>query len=173
MENKLINNQFKAFKLLNEDNLLYIFNGICLEEPSIEELIELKKLLDSTIDNYGYYIESVKVNSKELKDSYTASWKKIATPKKEKEIKKGFVYIAFCKTTFYYKIGMTRKSVESRMKQLKTANPSIELSYCFAVKDISVEKKLHNIFKHKNISNEWFDLDDKDINKIKKIIYES
>jgi len=64
-----------------------------------------------------------------------------------------------------YKIGYS-KNVNKRLKQLKTANPNnlqIVETYKSAFPR-KLENYLHNIFKHKRVSGEWFDLDISDIN---------
>ena len=66
----------------------------------------------------------------------------------------------------FYKIGFTKKSVESRVKQLQTGNYSkIEIDYVYESDDyiVSIESRLHKHFDSKRISGEWFDLDREDI----------
>lgn len=65
-----------------------------------------------------------------------------------------------------YKIGITRREVSERIKELKTGNP-----YEFQIESIfnadnygnSIETKLHNKFKYKRIDREWFSLEQEDI----------
>jgi len=71
-----------------------------------------------------------------------------------------------CTITNFYKIGMTKKSVNDRFKQLKTSNPGIELINHYQVENIEVEKELHLKFSKKNIRLEWFDLTEKDLKYI-------
>ena len=40
---------------------------------------------------------------------------------------------------------------------------------CIIERNYSVEKKLHNIFAHKNIGGEWFDLSESDLIEISKL----
>ena len=63
----------------------------------------------------------------------------------------------------YYKIG---KSIhpQKRLKQFKTANPNIEI---VAISKLVAEKDLHSLYKNKNITLEWFDLTNEDVNEIK------
>ena len=69
----------------------------------------------------------------------------------------GSIYVVLCNRTNLYKIGFARDVVK-RVKTLKTANPSISL--CFSVENVQMsdEKILHETFKNKRISGEWFDL---------------
>ena len=65
-----------------------------------------------------------------------------------------------------YKIGMTRcKDINKRKKELQTGNPNImfvdntfETDYPF-----KIEKMLHNRFAPKQKLNEWYELEQKDI----------
>jgi predicted GIY-YIG superfamily endonuclease len=82
-----------------------------------------------------------------------------------KKPKKGFIYILKCNATGHYKIGST-KNISNRIKQLKTANSSIELIKTYPVENISVEKELHAVFENQNINREWFELDQDDLDSI-------
>ena len=69
----------------------------------------------------------------------------------------------------FYKIGQA-KSVETRIKQLKTANANIELFKSYSVVDILIEKELHMHFIDKNVNREWFDLNEKDLKYIDEFL---
>lgn len=59
-----------------------------------------------------------------------------------------------------YKIGMTRGTVEKRLKQLQTGNPN-ELTLIDSYQTENpfyIEKMLHFKYNQKNVMNEWFDL---------------
>lgn len=64
-----------------------------------------------------------------------------------------------------YKIGKS-KDVYSRINQLKTSNPLIELVH---VIDKDVENMLHKQFANKSFSREWFNLSESDIKYIKSL----
>lgn len=81
----------------------------------------------------------------------------------DKENKK-FTYL-MCDGSLY-KIG-TSKHPEQRLKELKTANPYIEL-ICFGY-GVS-EKYLHEMFFQKRRKGEWFDLSDSNLQKCKRLI---
>jgi hypothetical protein len=79
----------------------------------------------------------------------------------------GFIYLLECSNddSTLYKIGYTKKSVKSRIDKLQTGNP-------YQIREIAnfesshgrrVESTLHNLYKHKNIKNEWFNLDIKEV----------
>ena len=82
-------------------------------------------------------------------------------------MKKEYCYLMY--DGKYYKIG---KSIhpQKRLKQLKTANPNIEIVDTSKLVD---EKDLHNLYKHKNITLEWFDLTNEDVNEIKSLFKDS
>lgn len=80
-------------------------------------------------------------------------------------MKPGYVYLLGDSSQNLYKIGMTTKPIEERLKELQTGNAT-ELHLCaYHETDYPrrVESMLHNRFKNKNILNEWFELDSKDI----------
>lgn len=64
-----------------------------------------------------------------------------------------------------YKIGATKHTIDKRIKQLQTGNPSpIELIHTYYTNDhFKVERMLHNYYKDKKYNNEWFQLDAEDV----------
>ena len=64
-----------------------------------------------------------------------------------------------------YKIGYTRKTIEQRIKQMKTGNSEEfkVLSFFESKWGTKIESHLHKRFKDKKISGEWFKLDEEDI----------
>lgn len=71
-----------------------------------------------------------------------------------------------------YKIGYTRRNIEERIKDFKTGNCSnIEIIDYFTSKwGSKIEANLHRKFKsqQKNISGEWFNLTELDIQTFRK-----
>lgn len=67
----------------------------------------------------------------------------------------------------YFKIGVTRGKIEKRIKKLQTGNPYIIaiLKYFYSEYPFQLEKYLHNIYEHKRVNNEWFNLDIEDVKK--------
>lgn len=73
--------------------------------------------------------------------------------------------------TTYYKIGYTRRDINKRLNELKTANAS-DLSIIREYKSIwgsKLESYLHRYFKSKKINREWFLLSDEDIRLFESI----
>ena len=71
----------------------------------------------------------------------------------------GYVYVA--EAGKYCKIGISDKSVEQRMKSVQTGCPvKIQRVWCSRnIPDaLDCEKILHNHFRHKNTSGEWFEI---------------
>ena len=64
-----------------------------------------------------------------------------------------------------YKIGITKRSIPKRMKELKTGNAAeLIIVDSFVSKWArKIEASFHRSLKSKRISGEWFDLDEVDI----------
>lgn len=80
--------------------------------------------------------------------------------------KTGFVYLICDNSCDSFKIGMTKSSIEKRIKKLQTGN-STELfitAYHQTQYPYTVEKMLHNKFANYNKKNEWFNLSTNDVN---------
>lgn len=173
MDYKVINNKFKAFMFSEEDNLLYFFNGFNYELLSINELEKLKNLSQSNIDSYNSYVENTEYLNKQ-KDIENTEWLNTLSIKtsKTKTTIRGIIYILKCERTNLYKIGLTSGKMKSRLKSLKTANPSITLfKYYEDIDDIYYEEKFfHDMFKKKRVDGEWFKLKNKDLNTIDLIL---
>ena len=81
---------------------------------------------------------------------------------------KGFIYLLKCVSDYEtcYKIGFTKnKNINKRILNLQTGNQdkithvdSFETNY-----GVILEKAIHNFYAHKNIRNEWFELDIQDV----------
>ena len=87
----------------------------------------------------------------------------------------GFVYLIADTINETYKIGKTKNDVNKRLKQLQTGNSS-ELILIDTFKTdypYRLESILHNKFRHKQIQNEWFALDNNDVINFKKICQET
>jgi len=68
-----------------------------------------------------------------------------------------------------YKIGITKRAIETRMKELKTGNAA-ELAIVDSFESrwaTKIEASLHRQFRPKRISGEWFGLDFLDIEEFK------
>lgn len=80
--------------------------------------------------------------------------------------KKGYVYLlADNLKEGIYKIGVTRGTIENRIKKLQTGNAG-ELYMCRHYQTsipFFIEKHLHLQFNSKKIKNEWFELSDDDV----------
>jgi hypothetical protein len=64
-----------------------------------------------------------------------------------------------------YKIGFTKRNVESRIKEFQTGNASeIKIVETFKSKwGTKIESFLHRKFSNKKISGEWFNLNELDV----------
>ena len=65
------------------------------------------------------------------------------------------------------KIGYTRKSIDQRIKQMRTGNSEeFKILGFFESKwGTKIESRLHRKYKNKKISGEWFSLDEDDVSK--------
>jgi len=75
------------------------------------------------------------------------------------------IYLAQQKNTPFFKIGVTKKKPELRLKELQTGSPILlELKISYQTKyDFMLENALHNHFKLKRVNSEWFELDEEEI----------
>tara|TARA_R110000772_G_scaffold184082_4_gene295187 strand:- start:84 stop:398 length:315 start_codon:yes stop_codon:yes gene_type:complete len=66
-----------------------------------------------------------------------------------------------------YKIGVTSRGVEKRIKQLQTGNSErIEVIQTFpSVFNRKIESSLHRKYETKRLEGEWFQLDNEDVDK--------
>lgn len=85
-------------------------------------------------------------------------------------MKKSYVYLLECISDYEtsYKIGYTRnKDIKKRITSLQTGNKNKIKCIDFYSSEYAkkIETILHNFYIHKNIGGEWFDLDNKEINK--------
>lgn len=64
-----------------------------------------------------------------------------------------------------YKIGITKRDVKKRIKELKTGNAAtLEIVNVFESKWASkIETSLHNTYQTKNVSGEWFRLQKEEV----------
>jgi hypothetical protein len=68
-----------------------------------------------------------------------------------------------------YKIGITKREIEVRMKELKTGNAA-DLSIVDSFQSkwaTKIEANLHRLFRPKKISGEWFELNEEDLVEFK------
>lgn len=78
---------------------------------------------------------------------------------------RGYVYLICDANSNMYKIGMTKGTIEKRIKTLQTGNAN-ELhivKYYHTDFPFKMESMLHLRFKWKQVLNEWFDLTDDDV----------
>lgn len=68
--------------------------------------------------------------------------------------------------TTLYKIGITKRPVEKRLKEFKTGNASnFKIIDTFRSKwGTKIESTLHRYYSNKRVSGEWFNLEIDDIN---------
>lgn len=77
----------------------------------------------------------------------------------------GYVYLICDPETELYKIGVTRGSIEKRLRKLQTGNGTAlhVAAYHPTEYPYRVEKMLHNRYAGRRAMNEWFDLEDEEV----------
>lgn len=79
--------------------------------------------------------------------------------------KGGYIYLICDNANNLYKIGVTKSTIENRIKKLQTGNAT-ELfitAYHKTQYPFRIEKMLHNHFRNNNVLNEWFELSVDDV----------
>jgi len=68
-----------------------------------------------------------------------------------------------------YKIGITKRAIEKRIKEFKTGNASelLLVDHFNSKWATKIESHLHRYFKAKRVKGEWFNLTDEDLEKFK------
>lgn len=87
----------------------------------------------------------------------------------------GYVYLICDPGQDTYKIGVTRDLAQKRLKRLQTGNAS-ELHIIhsvYATYPFRLETILHNKFKHKRATGEWFYLNQDDIKNFEQTCTEA
>lgn len=168
-EIKILDSNFcfamETVKSENGKKHLIFYNGCRYHKVNIEELEELIECAKNTIENFKNVSQYVLNQNKNIEEERFKSTKNI----KPKKNNNGFIYIALCSSTNFYKIGQT-KCVDTRIKQLKTANANIELIKHYKVDNVLFEKEIHLMFAEKNVNREWFSLNKKDLKVIDKLL---
>lgn len=146
--------EYISNKLLNEND---VFQNIIEESDTIRNL---NKELRQVKDQRNEFFEEKERLSRILK-------KKLLQPNDEKQnadCKKPVCYIMVDEHTNYTKIGFS-VSPEKRERTLQAEKPTIKLIHIF---EENHERHLHNEFSHKRVRGEWFNLTEKEVQKIIK-----
>lgn len=139
-------------QIIDGSECLMLFNGLFYEKIDVDFLEKLIKLSKNSIKKAGHINLIVENSNKEIFDSFHEPYQE----KSVKKVKSGFVYIFKCNHTGLYKIGCTTRSVEKRLKEILTYNPTVEFHFSFKVKDIEFEKEIHKVFSEFRVNGEWF-----------------
>lgn len=84
------------------------------------------------------------------------------------KLMKGYVYLLT--DGKFFKIGVTRGSIEKRIKKLQTGNPDniTIVNYHLTEYPFKLESFLHTKHAQQKINNEWFDLSSNDVTSFKQ-----
>ena len=89
----------------------------------------------------------------------------IAVPPRER--RSGYVYLI--QSGKYYKIGLTRRDPNTRLKELTTPE-GVSMVHVIETSDPEgLEQFLHHEFREKRAEREWFRLDDEDVEFVKAL----
>ena len=127
------------------------FGRRCIRSP-----LEQKHIIDMMLE-CRYTMKSMS-DTTGISTSLLGKWKKRWCPKN-----KGVVYVLLDRRQSAFKVGLTRRSVEARVKDLQTSLAG-DLEIFLAIKALDPEKvegELHSFLKGrgKHLKREWFDLD--------------
>lgn len=103
-------------------------------------------------------------------DIFLLRKKKYLYMSKEKE-KKGYVYLlGDSGKEGVFKIGVTRGTIERRIKKLQTGNSGeiYIVDYFQTDHPFFIEKWMHIKYGRRNVMNEWFEMDLEDMKNFKK-----
>lgn len=151
---------FALSEYTNERNRKYpiyeiALSGYILLAINLTALSGKHSFLNDFKRNFSLFV-SEKITFEELKS---------CVPKKEIRNIEQKTYIIYDKHRKLHKIGRTVE-IDRRMKAVKNVVPDIEL-ICVCNNDLEI--LLHNCFKEKRINGEWFDLNENDIEDIKRV----
>ena len=93
----------------------------------------------------------------------------------DKNEEKGFVYLlGDWERENFFKIGVTKGTIEHRIKKLQTGNASeiFMCSYFQTNHPFLLEKELHTRYAPNRIRGEWFELSSEDASSFKKVCEE-
>lgn len=84
------------------------------------------------------------------------------------QLMKGYVYLLT--DGEFFKIGVTRGSIDKRIKKLQTGNPDniAIVNYYLTEYPFKLESALHARHAYQRINNEWFDLTLDDVKSFKQ-----
>jgi len=131
------------------------------------------------VDNFYRDFDDEEIQKKNLKYSedlqndlnsilFSYSKPKTKNDKSKNTNSSGYVYLIAGRD--YYKIGQTMY-LEKRVKSISRTLP-FDVTIVHKIKTnnrFKLEKEMHNEFSNKNVKGEWFDLNDNDIEYIKKL----
>lgn len=84
---------------------------------------------------------------------------------------KGIIYLMCDPLTECFKIGVTKRNVNKRLKEIQTGNPGevFVLKTFESENPYKIENILHRLYSHKKTINEWFSLNAEDVNSFETL----
>ncbi|MGL5064255.1 MAG: GIY-YIG nuclease family protein [Microcoleus sp.] len=106
--------------------------------------------------------------SQRMEQFYIDESLRLKSKKTESQSKSGFIYVLKAEKSPYSKIGFTQNP-KQRLKQIQAASGSV-VSFVYLKESndvVALEAKLHDLFKEKRVTGEWFELTSEDIEQIR------
>ena len=155
-----------AIKAIKKYNLRYI-TEVADRLPCNRSLIYRKK-----IHKLPKVIDALNKNVAALMQTDSGVSAVVARKEKQRKGKgNGYLYIVKCGDFDYYKIGVSKAAVGGRLSNLQSGCPfplkMIDVFYCTHYSQL--EHELHQKYRSKNISGEWYELTDKELAEITRL----
>jgi len=87
----------------------------------------------------------------------------------------GYIYLFHATGTNRYKIGLTQRTPEERLKEVNSKQSPFPVEYIESIYTdnvVEVEKELHQRFADNNVHKEWFEFSEYEIDNVINIIKE-
>lgn len=152
-----------------------------MHKIEIDKRLMTEKDIQLIFEKYGEDSLQRAESNKKIFNNWLYSYKKYEQTQNhifrlfDNEVRVGFIYIIRQRNTSFFKIGWTEKketltfkeSVEKRVASLQTGNPEkLDIIGYFRASSIKTEKTIHEKFKKKRKTGEWFLLSENDYQNI-------
>ena len=148
-----------------------------MELTFIDDLAAFLPCSRSTFYNKGLHLnkeinEALGVSKTKHSQSAKTRICKRAQVQQSKNKGSGYLYLVRCKGFDFYKIGISKISIEHRLSSLQTGCPfDLEVLHVgYAIGYKSIEVLLHNKYRQYSERGEWFKLNDKLVSEVIKDI---
>jgi hypothetical protein len=170
---------FYFIKMESKEVILKIYKAILNGEVEVSDvkqgwgngmILHFQPVENSNFEKFvfNYKDEMNKISLNKFKENYKNYQKNEPEVKQKKYAERKHTYILVNKANNRYKIGESINP-KGRLITLRSEEPEIEFLYSCKSTIVS-ESQLHNEFKNKRHIGEWFNLEENDLLKIKKMM---